>query len=313
MAGETKVTTDLEEIQRFAEACEAVPATVRDTMEGDEPGVLTLDFVGYGAGEESLEHIGWDAWYEKFDAARLALLYQERKADGEPSTFFKLVDRDQVDDDAAAGQADDGSDRGGVSDDEAAAAMAMSLPEPGQTKATTVLEEIQRFAEGCEAVPATVRDTMEGDEPGVLTLDFVGYGAGEESLEHIGWDAWRCSTRSARPMASPPPSSGWSIARGSTRTSSTPAPRRSRGAAAGESASRSVVPTPVRAAPYVPRCLRRPRPTPRRPAPDRASPRRNPVRPGPPPTWRRSSGSRKDVRRCRRRCVTRWRVMSRGC
>ncbi len=203
MSNETKVTTDLEEIQRFADDRDAVPATVRDTMEGDEPGVLSLDFLGYGAGEESLEHIGWDAWYEKFNAAKLALLYQERKADGEPSTFFKLVDRDEAgDSDGARGAAEAGDTdeaRGGsgdggagreISDDEAATAMAMSLPEAGETKATTVLAEIQRFAQGCDAVPATVRDTMEGDEPGVLSLDFLGYGAGEESLEHIGWDAW---------------------------------------------------------------------------------------------------------------------------
>jgi hypothetical protein len=231
VTNQTKATTDLAEIQRFAEGCEAVPATVRDTMEGDEPGVLTLDFLGYGAGEESLEHIGWDAWYEKFNAAKLALLYQERKADGEPSTFFKLVDRDSVDEDDldARGNTDDAEEQGesdaqddgpgggariratvaasgagsggtlratletsSTSGSERSDGEGSSIdpPAPGDTKATTELAEIQRFAEGCEAVPATVRDTMEGDEPGVLTLDFLGYGAGEESLEHIGWDAW---------------------------------------------------------------------------------------------------------------------------
>ncbi len=31
---------------------------------------------------------------DKFEDSRLALLYQERKASGEDSTFFKLVRRD---------------------------------------------------------------------------------------------------------------------------------------------------------------------------------------------------------------------------
>jgi hypothetical protein len=213
MATQTKATTDLEEIRRFAEGCEAVPATVRDTMEGDEPGVLTLDFLGHGAGEESLEHIGWDAWYEKFESAGLAFLYQERKADGEPSTFFKLVDRDtadDLDDEAGSGHAarlratvgTSGAGSGGTlratltssadsqEDDSDADRSVAEPPAPGESRTTTDLDEIQRFAEECEAVPATVRDTMEGDEPGVLTLDFLGHGAGEESLEHLAWDTW---------------------------------------------------------------------------------------------------------------------------
>jgi hypothetical protein len=55
--------------------------------------VLRIDFPG-GAGEDELEHISWDEWFETFDANNLAFLYQERKADGEDSTFFKLVRRD---------------------------------------------------------------------------------------------------------------------------------------------------------------------------------------------------------------------------
>ena len=34
-----------------------------------------------------------DEWFTKFDDAGLALLYQERKADGSDSTFNKLVQR----------------------------------------------------------------------------------------------------------------------------------------------------------------------------------------------------------------------------
>jgi hypothetical protein len=40
-----------------------------------------------------LEHISWDEWFEKFDENKLAFLYQAKKASGEDSTFFKLVNR----------------------------------------------------------------------------------------------------------------------------------------------------------------------------------------------------------------------------
>jgi hypothetical protein len=54
--------------------------------------VLRIDFPG-GAGEDQLEHISWSEWFEKFDRENLAFLYQEEKASGEDSTFFKLVSR----------------------------------------------------------------------------------------------------------------------------------------------------------------------------------------------------------------------------
>jgi anaerobic selenocysteine-containing dehydrogenase len=54
--------------------------------------VLRIDFPG-GAGDDRLEPISWDEWFEKFDDEGLAFLYQERKASGEDSTFFKLVSR----------------------------------------------------------------------------------------------------------------------------------------------------------------------------------------------------------------------------
>ena len=57
--------------------------------------MLRIDFPG-GAGEEDLEPISWDEWVETFDEQGLALLCQDRKADGEDSTFAKLVRRDRV-------------------------------------------------------------------------------------------------------------------------------------------------------------------------------------------------------------------------
>lgn len=88
-----RLTTDHEEIRRWVEEHGGRPATVRGTGDEDDPGILRIDFPG-GAGEEALEPISWDEWFEKFDANGLALLYQDEKASGEDSTFFKLVRRD---------------------------------------------------------------------------------------------------------------------------------------------------------------------------------------------------------------------------
>lgn len=92
MASESTTTTDHEEIRRWVEEHNGKPASVRGTEGSDDAGVLRIDFPG-GAGEDELEHIGWDDWFAKFDAEGLAFLYQQQKADGSDSTFFKLVSR----------------------------------------------------------------------------------------------------------------------------------------------------------------------------------------------------------------------------
>jgi hypothetical protein len=93
MAGESKVTTDHEEIRRWVEARGGRPARVRDTGGGDDPGILRIEFPGDGP-DENLEPISWDAWFEWFDRNGLAFVYQEEKADGELSTFNKLASRE---------------------------------------------------------------------------------------------------------------------------------------------------------------------------------------------------------------------------
>jgi hypothetical protein len=92
MPSESRTTTDHDEIRRWVEQHDGEPASVKGTEHGDAAGVLRIDFPG-GAGEDQLEHISWDDWFAKFDQERLAFLYQERKAGGEDSTFFKLVGR----------------------------------------------------------------------------------------------------------------------------------------------------------------------------------------------------------------------------
>ncbi len=92
MASETTTTTDHDEIRRWVEDHDGKPASVRGTEGGDSAGVLRIDFPG-GAGTDDLEHISWEDWFAKFDDQNLAFLYQQQKASGEDSTFFKLVSR----------------------------------------------------------------------------------------------------------------------------------------------------------------------------------------------------------------------------
>ncbi|MCK0115719.1 hypothetical protein MWU57_01630 [Isoptericola sp. S6320L] len=89
---QTRTTTDHDEIRSWVEENGGAPASVRGTEHGDEAGVLRIDFPG-GTVEDQLEHVDWDTWFEKFEDAGLAFLYQPQRADGGGSTFAKLVRR----------------------------------------------------------------------------------------------------------------------------------------------------------------------------------------------------------------------------
>ena len=93
MAGQSKTTTDHETIRKWAEERGGRPSAVKRTGGKDDPGIIRIDFPGY-SGEDSLEEISWDEWFEKFDRNKLALLYQEETKDGERSNFNKLVSRE---------------------------------------------------------------------------------------------------------------------------------------------------------------------------------------------------------------------------
>lgn len=85
-------TTNHNTIRKWAEARGAQPACVRGTGSKDDPGIIRLDFPGY-SGDDKLEQISWDQWFEKFEEQGLALVYQEKTEDGQQSNFNKLVRR----------------------------------------------------------------------------------------------------------------------------------------------------------------------------------------------------------------------------
>lgn len=90
--GAAQTTTDHEQIQRWAEERGGKPACVKGTGGEGDAGLLRIDFPGY-SGADSLQHISWDEWFEKFDEKNLALLYQDETKDGKKSNFNKLVSR----------------------------------------------------------------------------------------------------------------------------------------------------------------------------------------------------------------------------
>jgi hypothetical protein len=87
-----KATIDHETIRKWVEDRGGCPAHVKDTGSADDPGVLRIDFPGF-SGQQSLEPLDWDSFFEAFEANELAFLYQE----DESSRFNKLVNRDSVD------------------------------------------------------------------------------------------------------------------------------------------------------------------------------------------------------------------------
>jgi hypothetical protein len=93
-SAKSKVLIDHDEIRRWAEERGAQPARVKGTeRNGDDVGIIRLDFPGY-TGEDTLEHISWDDWFEEFDKRNLALIVQDKTAGGQQSNFNKLVGRE---------------------------------------------------------------------------------------------------------------------------------------------------------------------------------------------------------------------------
>ena len=87
-ASESKVTTNQDEIRKWVEARDGHPARVKGTE------VLRIDYPGF-SGEDTLEEISWEEFFEGFEANNLAFLYQEETKDGDTSRFSKLIEREK--------------------------------------------------------------------------------------------------------------------------------------------------------------------------------------------------------------------------
>ena len=90
---ESQTTTAHDQIKRWVEARGGRPAIVKGT-EKRGSALLRIDYPGF-SGEDTLEPIEWDEFFEIFDKNNLAFLYQDKTADGDQSRFSKLINRDE--------------------------------------------------------------------------------------------------------------------------------------------------------------------------------------------------------------------------
>lgn len=91
----SSITTNREEIRRWVEERNGRPVRVQGTGGGEDPGLLRIDFPGY-SGEEKLEEISGEEFFDKFEENKLAFLHQDRTHDGRISRFNKLVSRERA-------------------------------------------------------------------------------------------------------------------------------------------------------------------------------------------------------------------------
>lgn len=83
-----QATTDHDTIREWVESRGGHPSRVKRTGNRKDPGVLRIDFPGF-SGEDTLEEIEWDEFFEWFDRDKLALLL----SDEEGNRFNKFVSR----------------------------------------------------------------------------------------------------------------------------------------------------------------------------------------------------------------------------
>lgn len=107
-----QTTIDHDTIRRWVEARGGCPARVKRTGTDGDPGILRIDFPGY-SGQQTLERIGWDQFFEWFERNELAFIYQERTSGGRQSRFNKLVSRASVRDRSGQRGAGGSNDAGG--------------------------------------------------------------------------------------------------------------------------------------------------------------------------------------------------------
>ena len=92
----SQTTTDHNEIRRWVSERGGHPARVKGTNTSGGSGVLRIDYPGY-SGEDTLETISWNEFFEGFEENKLAFLYEDETAKGKESRFSKFIDRSSMD------------------------------------------------------------------------------------------------------------------------------------------------------------------------------------------------------------------------
>lgn len=93
MSTTSERTSDHKVIRKWAEERKGVPSKIKGTGEDKEEGVLRIHFPKH-SDSKNFEEISWDDFFKEFDESKLDFLYQDKKKDGETSTFHKFVERE---------------------------------------------------------------------------------------------------------------------------------------------------------------------------------------------------------------------------
>ncbi|WP_186462417.1 hypothetical protein [Pedobacter suwonensis] len=78
-------------LKAWAEKHDDVPAVIADTAKKSEGNVLRIHFPKHIDSKSDLKETDWDTFFKTFYEHKLDFLYQEKKANGEESTFHKFV------------------------------------------------------------------------------------------------------------------------------------------------------------------------------------------------------------------------------
>ena len=89
---EAKTTTNHDEIREWVDERGGRPARIKGTANKQGMGVLRIDYPGF-SGEDTLETITWEEFFQVFDDHKLAFLYQDETKDGSESRFSKFIER----------------------------------------------------------------------------------------------------------------------------------------------------------------------------------------------------------------------------
>ena len=96
MSGDTKTTTDHDEIRAWAEARGGRPVQVTNAFAA-QPGEahLRIDFL-HDKYDDGIREVGWDEFFRVFDQHDMVLVYQSETEAGALSRFGRIVRREAV-------------------------------------------------------------------------------------------------------------------------------------------------------------------------------------------------------------------------
>jgi hypothetical protein len=95
MNGETKVTTDHEEIRHWAQERNGRPVSVKRDPLNPNGSIIQIDFL-YDKYDDNIHEISWNEFFDAFENDALALVYQTETEGGRLSRFGRIVRRENV-------------------------------------------------------------------------------------------------------------------------------------------------------------------------------------------------------------------------